>query len=194
LNSEEWRHIDYLLHITKPFYKWTVALSIIKETTIHVVFEVYNRLFTHFEQSQARLRRKKVPWKQAMLQALDAGREKLSAYYQRTEEAHGHLYAIGTILAPKYKLDFFKGPEWVGDDAEWHDVYERSLHRYLEQYSRRQPNTRSLQKCKAPMRSGSTLDSLLAEGRLKTPPQPKTGWQDELRSYLKLGMYRLLLL
>jgi hypothetical protein len=173
---------------------WTTGLSRIKETTIHGVFEVYNRLFTHFEQSQARLRRKKVPWKQAMLQALNAGREKLSAYYQRTEEVHGHLYAIGTILAPKHKLAFFKGPEWEGDDADWHNVYERSLHRYLEDYSKRQPNTVSLQKGKAPMRIGSSFESLLAKDRPKTPPQPKTGWRDELQSYLNLGAYYLFLL
>jgi hypothetical protein len=105
------------------------------------VFQVYNRLFTHFEQAQARLRRKKVPWKKAMLQALEAGSEKLSVYYKATEQAHGSLYAIGTILAPQHKLEFFAGPEWAGevDDTSlsWYDIYERSLHSHLEDYSKR---------------------------------------------------------
>jgi hypothetical protein len=43
-----------------------------------------------------------------MLAALEARREKLSVYYQLTEEAHSSLYAMGTILAPQYKLKFLK--------------------------------------------------------------------------------------
>jgi hypothetical protein len=61
LNAQEWRQVEYLLYITKPFYIWTVGLSKVKDVTIHCVFEVYNRLFGHFEDSQKRLIRKKVP-------------------------------------------------------------------------------------------------------------------------------------
>ena len=60
LSPQEWRQVEYLLCITKPFYDLTVGLSKVKDTTIHSVFEAYNRLFAHFEDSMARLRRKRV--------------------------------------------------------------------------------------------------------------------------------------
>ncbi|KAJ5683808.1 HAT dimerization [Penicillium maclennaniae] len=48
-----------------------------------------------------------VPWKVAMPEALNTGKDKLSAYYTKTEKTYGSLYAIGTILAPQHKLNFF---------------------------------------------------------------------------------------
>jgi hypothetical protein len=122
---------------------------------------VYNVLFGHFEEAQSRLSRKKVPWKQAMLRALEAGEEKLKAYYHDTEEAHGHLYAMGTILTPSYKLNYFKGEDWAGDDAKWYKEYESSLHTHLKRYYQRQPTTDTASKGKAPQRNG-TMSSLFA--------------------------------
>ena len=194
LSKSEWRQIEYLLCITKPFYKWTVGLSKIKATTIHNVFQVYNRLFTHFEQAQARLRRKKVPWKKAMLQALEAGSKKLSVYYEATEQAHGSVYAIGTILALQYKLEFFKGPEWVGeiDDStsSWHDIYESSLYSHLEDYSKRKPEKQVLEKTNLSLYSTDAMMSLFEEDQPERPPQPKASWQEELKGHLNLGTYR----
>ena len=60
LNKDEWRQIDYLLCLTKPFYKFTTVLSKTKDVTIHNVFRVYNRLFDHFDASIRQLERKKV--------------------------------------------------------------------------------------------------------------------------------------
>ena len=44
-----------------------------------------------------------------MLCALKAGEQKLATYYKDTKKAYRHLYVIGTILTPMYKLDYFKG-------------------------------------------------------------------------------------
>ncbi|KAJ5264778.1 hypothetical protein N7505_007571 [Penicillium chrysogenum] len=49
----------------------------------------------------------KVPWKQLILSSLKATQEKLSKYYAMTDSIEGDLYAIGTILAPANKLQFF---------------------------------------------------------------------------------------
>jgi hypothetical protein len=59
LNSEEWRQIDYLLCLTKPFFKYTTSLSKTKDVTIHWVFKLYNELFRHLEASITQLRRKR---------------------------------------------------------------------------------------------------------------------------------------
>ena len=55
LMKEEWRQIDYLLSITKPFFTFTTSLSRTKEVTIHSVFAIYNYLFSHLEKSEAQL-------------------------------------------------------------------------------------------------------------------------------------------
>lgn len=98
LNTEEWRQVKYLLCITQPFYKFTTGLSQTKEVTVHNIFRVYNQLFDHLEGSIQRLKKKKVPWKQAMLHALNAGQEKLRLYYSKTKEIYSNLYIISIIL------------------------------------------------------------------------------------------------
>lgn len=60
IDSDEWRQIDYLLCLTKPFFRFTTALSKTKDITIHSVFSIYNMLFDHLEASIRQLRRKKV--------------------------------------------------------------------------------------------------------------------------------------
>jgi hypothetical protein len=60
INSEEWRQIDYLLCLTKPFFDFTSVLTKTKDITIHGVFRIYNLLFEHLERSIQQLSRKKV--------------------------------------------------------------------------------------------------------------------------------------
>jgi hypothetical protein len=60
INLEEWRQIDYLLYLTKPFFDFTSVLTKTKDITIHGVFSVYNKLFDHLEHSIQQLSRKKV--------------------------------------------------------------------------------------------------------------------------------------
>ncbi|KAJ5817477.1 hypothetical protein N7447_009710 [Penicillium robsamsonii] len=77
LNNQEWRQIDYLLQITRPFFNYTTELSKTKEVTTHLIFKLYNALFNHFFEAEALLKRKRVPWKSDILKALTAGRLKL---------------------------------------------------------------------------------------------------------------------
>jgi hypothetical protein len=60
ISSEEWRQIDYLLCLTKPFFDFTTVLSKTKDITIYSVFGVYNKLFNHLKALIRQLRRKKV--------------------------------------------------------------------------------------------------------------------------------------
>lgn len=112
LGQEEWRQVDYLLTITQPFYTFTTTLSKSKDITVHTIFGIYNKLFSHLEKSMAKLARKKVNWKTVMLSALKQAKSKLSQYYSMTDQIPGDLYAIGMILAPQNKLHFFSTKEW----------------------------------------------------------------------------------
>ncbi|KAJ5117352.1 hypothetical protein N7448_010984 [Penicillium atrosanguineum] len=139
LDKEEWRQIEYLLCITEPFFKFTTALSKSKDITVHLIFGVYNKLFTHLEASEKQLVRKKLPWKQAMLQALQAARKKLSEYYTATDdEAYGDMYAIATILAPSKKLRFFTTRDWRGEIdyvQRYRDCLEKEFWRYKQRFA-----------------------------------------------------------
>jgi len=53
-----------------------------------------------------------------MLKALGAGKDKLKDYYSKTTELHSNLYAVSTILAPEYKLQFFNGRAWSENNFE----------------------------------------------------------------------------
>jgi hypothetical protein len=92
-------------------FKFTTALSKTQDVTIHSIFGIYNRLFDHLDQSIARLRPKRVPWKQLMLNALKAGKQKLGDYYAETDNIPNDLFAIATVIAPQNKFQFFKAKE-----------------------------------------------------------------------------------
>jgi hypothetical protein len=47
LNDNQWRQVDYLLCLTKPFFDYTLALSKTRDVTSHLVFQIYNLLFEH---------------------------------------------------------------------------------------------------------------------------------------------------
>jgi hypothetical protein len=185
LNADEWRQIDYLLCITQPFYKWTTGLSKTKDITIHNIFRIYNLLFDHLERSIRQLRRKKVAWKQAMLRALIAGKEKLSVYYAKTEQVHGDLYAIGTILAPQHKLQFFTSQEWGGKDNEWQTRYRKSLEDLIEQYKQEASDIQIQSQPKSLQYDKGIIEEMFEEEEAKDIDQSF----DELTRYLNTGSY-----
>ena len=159
LDQEEWRQIEYLLWITQPFFKFTTVLSQTKDVTFHAVFSIYNKLFDHLEASIRQLQRKKVPWKKLMLSALHAAKDKLSSYYGETDNAYGDLFAIGTILAPQNKLQFFNDKDWGSDLCE---KYRQSFETYAEPYKERLSTTRSSPQASSSGAQTSKIDALFA--------------------------------
>lgn len=184
LNKEEWRQIDYLLCLTEPFYKFTTVLSKTKDVTIHNVFRVYNRLFDHFDASIRQLKRKKVAWKKEMLRGLNAGRAKLSEYYTKTDDMHRNLFAIGTILAPQHKLQFFSSREW-GNDPEWCARYKADLEEFMEPYQQRLSKTQL--PVNPPQPKTSDMEDLFTDG-ISTNVTANPGFDEELTQYLESGM------
>ena len=140
LDQEEWRQIEYLLLITKPFFDFTNVLSKTRDVTVHHVFSIYNRLFNHLDDAEKKLKRKGVPWKKRMLQALAAAKEKLNKYYSATDsEPYGIVYAIATILCPSKKLRYFNNKDWRGENEKGEKVdfmktYRDALQKEFERY------------------------------------------------------------
>jgi hypothetical protein len=183
LNQDEWRQIEYLLWITEPFFKFTTALSKTKDITVHLIFGIYNKLFDHLEKSTRQLQRKKIPWKKVMLAALSAAKDKLSQYYSQTDHIRGDLFAIGTILAPQHKLQFFNGKDW---DTSYRNQYRQSLERYLEPYKERVSANQT-----SPQGSSSISQSLDIQLEMMLEPASVSieNQNDELKRYLESGKF-----
>ncbi|KAJ5982337.1 hypothetical protein N7451_012437 [Penicillium sp. IBT 35674x] len=142
LSAEGWRQIDYVLCILQPFFAFTILICQTKHLSIHHVFNIYNRLFDHPERSMRKLRRSKVSWKQLMLSSLEAAKDKLSEYYGMTDDVEGDLYAIGTILNPSNKMEFFSTSDWPPDNTgkDYEREYRESLQTLFKRYSLRVPS------------------------------------------------------
>lgn len=91
----------------------------------------------------SQLRRKKVHWKQMMLSSLEAAKEKLVKYYSMTDDIEGNLYAIGTILAPSNKMEFFSTSDWDPDPKtrkDYRKEYRESFQSLFESYRQNTPS------------------------------------------------------
>lgn len=156
----EWRQIDYLVHLTRPFFKFTMALMKTKDVTIHSVFLVYRKLLEHIERSNRKLRKKTTPWKRDMYGAMLMAKQKLRDYYEKTYRDHGFLYGTATLLAPQYKLCAFDDTEYshcIGETSKRYCEYLRSS---FAQYQQRNPEMlfRAVQR---PSLHASELERLL---------------------------------
>ncbi|KAJ5764738.1 hypothetical protein N7520_004297 [Penicillium odoratum] len=136
LDQEEWRQIEYLLLLTKPFFDFTNMLSKTKDVTTHNIYSIYNKLFSHLDEAESKLKNKGVVWKKHMLEALQTAKRKLSKYYTATDyESYGDVYALATILCPSKKLRYFASSDWQGEINyvdHYHGVLKREFDRYKE--------------------------------------------------------------
>ncbi|OQD70007.1 hypothetical protein PENANT_c279G03623, partial [Penicillium antarcticum] len=155
IQDDEWRQVDYLLCITKPFFAYTTQLSKTRDVTAHYVFKIYNKLFEHLECSMKQLR---------------PGRLKLDEYYSQTDNIRGYIYAISTMLAPVNKFKFFLTNDW---DQKWRDTYRSSFQEALIPYQEQlSALDQSLDGSQMIARLGSKLDTMLdrsnAQGSIAT--------------------------
>jgi hypothetical protein len=119
-----------------------------------------------------------------MLTALHAAKAKLSHYYAMTDNIHGDLYAIGTIIVPQYKLQFFSTKDWDEPGQDWRGQYRQSLEDGLKPYRKRILDTYPLSKAASPVRAQDELDLVCDAEDFE---QTLTGEQDELKQYLESG-------
>ena len=143
LDQEGWRQVEYLLLIMKPFFDFTNVLSKTRDVTVHHVFSIYNKLFNHLDDAEKKLKRKAVPWKKRMLQALRAAKKKLSKYYTETDtKPYGSVYAMATILCPSKKLRYFDNADWrgtnkKGETVDFMKTYQEVLRKEFQRYQQR---------------------------------------------------------
>jgi hypothetical protein len=122
-----------------------------------------------------------------MLSSLEAAKDKLSKYYGMTDDVEGDLYAIGTILDPSNKMEFFSTSDWAPDHTgkNYKKEYRESLQSLFERYSRRIPSDMTQSDSRL-----STTKSALERACMRDLSKPSTGPQhDELTRYLQSGKW-----
>ncbi len=85
LSHTEWSQMKYLINLIKLFCVFTKRINQFKLFIIHQMFEIYDKLFDHFDWARFKLSRKKVLWKRIMLEDLIATNAKLRQYYSKTQ-------------------------------------------------------------------------------------------------------------
>lgn len=192
LDEEEWRQVEYLLLITKPFFDFTNVLSKTKDITVQHVFSIYNKLFNHLDAVERKLKRKTVPWKKGMLQALQAAKKKLSKYYTATDhESYGTVYAIATILCPSKKLRYFVSPDWRGKNEQGEEIdymkyYREILQKEFKNYQ--QQVNKEVEPRHIPVSRNSAEDELEELCESQTALQAEVDQpEDEITRYLAKG-------
>jgi hypothetical protein len=177
LSSDEWRQVDYLITILQPFFQFTEAISVSKDVTIYIVFSVYNKLFGHIESSIRKLQQKKIGWKQKMLAALNSSMDKLREYYTLTcNKELGELYAIGTILSPQNKLQYFQTKDWKDQKIDYAALYRESLNDWIKPYWLSETQQPPLQIQKST--HSNMLSLLLSENQTEMPAPTVQGEVD----------------
>jgi hypothetical protein len=126
-----------------------------------------------------------------MLSSLEAAQEKLSKYYAMTDSIEGDLYAIGTILAPANKLQFFSTKDWESDNPEkdYKKIYCESLESFFASYDEKRPEERLQSDARVSMMTMTDADLLFENSQASLPPQ-----QNELTWYLESRTCSLILL
>jgi hypothetical protein len=192
LDQEEWRQVEYLLLITKPFFDFTNVLSKTRDVTVHHVFSIYNRLFSHLDDAEKKLKRKAVPWKKRMLQALRAAKKKLSKYYAAVDtESYGTVYAIATILCPSKKLRYFDNEDWRGENRKGEKVdfmkhYQEVLQNEFKRYQQQVIPEIQPPEVQAPMDTAENELELLCESQTALQAEVDQP-EDEITRYLAKG-------
>ena len=97
------------------------------------MFEIYNKLFDPLDQARVRLSRKRVSWKRALLNGIEAASTKLRQYYSKTQGSLGYLYGKAALLSPNKKDLIIKGPNWDAPYGESRGLHLQSnlLHHML---------------------------------------------------------------
>ncbi len=136
LDGTEWKKVEYLVKLMKPYAMHGATLSAAVQPTIDMVYEKYNSIFDHLDAKKNKLQLKQQAWKKQLLPALEAARSKLSFYYAMTKGELGEMYNIGNMLNPSQKNSIYCRREW---EPESYAKLTKAFVAYFQQHYSAQP-------------------------------------------------------
>ena len=186
-NLTQWKQIEYLLDITRPFMIYTNAIGKTRGPTIHNAFETYDHLFDHIEKSTDRLEPKQHKWKSALYDGLWAARDKIEKYYSRTTNTrHGNIYACAALLDPSKKTTAFDSRSFTSEEREH---YVQVLRLLVDDRSKKGQQVESRPKSDQPIRTHSALAKVLNKKRKRSHLQEGEDEDSEVTRYLREGKF-----
>ncbi len=111
-NSEEWKHVQYLVELLKSFAIFTDLLEHNHELNINSIYIVYDVLFFHIEDHMIALKRKQRSWKRSLLKVLMQAQIKLFEYYANVSHDRKLMYNLENIIDSHQKLDLYDRSTW----------------------------------------------------------------------------------
>jgi hypothetical protein len=138
LTNTDWKKLKYLIILLHPFAIYTNLIGSTKDTTINHTWNIYNRLFSHLEETKATLSKKNTtenPWIHEFFAPINAGFDMLKRYYTSTGGIVESQYAIAGILDPSQKLDMFKTNDWKAyDKKRYETIFVKHWDTYYKEY------------------------------------------------------------
>lgn len=110
MKDEEWKQVEALLDVLKPFEQLTQAIGTTLGVSVHEVFRLYNWLFDQIE-SSIKHWKAQIPhclYAEELVRALRAARNKLDYYYAKTDNERGVFYNLATLLDPLKKQSLYE--------------------------------------------------------------------------------------
>jgi hypothetical protein len=196
LSDSEWKKIQYLVDIVRPFNFFTTNIGRTKSITLPYALSIYNILFERLTESRRRLQTKLIasPWVEELIAGIDATEAKLDKYYYKVYTNLGSLYGIGALLNPKLKAESFNQDYcWLDFNAQpWDVVFEQQLQSlYTRDYTHQdQQNTDRLQALRH--QNKDPLAALLEINRLSRDIQsdnPETINTEEVSEWLAMSKF-----
>lgn len=142
IQEEEWEQIEALMHLLKPYYTWTEALSKTTGVAVNYAWSCYHALHNHLDEVKTNLSTDRVlfqGWRRELAGAVEAARAKLAGYYSRTTDGGRRIFNLACILDPRQKLEpWHSSDSWEDDyrsqyENEFRDEYGR-VYRHYEQH------------------------------------------------------------
>ncbi len=112
LNSEEWKHVWYLVELLKSFAIFTDLLEHNHELNINSIYIVYDVLFFYIKDYMTALKRKQHSWKHSLLKVLTQARIKLFEYYANVSYNRKLMYNLKNIIDSHQKLNLYNQSTW----------------------------------------------------------------------------------
>jgi hypothetical protein len=125
ISTQEWKHITYLIDVTRQFSFWTSNIGRASGARLGFVLPGYDELFEALEECTRRLKPLQDPWIPKLLKAIDKAVQKLDKYYSKSCKGIGSFYAFGAILSPRLKMEVFN-PDycWLNPNKNWQGHFE----------------------------------------------------------------------
>ena len=130
----KWKHVMYMIALLYSFHVCTKHFSTTKNFTVHQAWQIYNKLFQHFENQYAETEQK-IEWKNMITISIDVTQDKFKKYYKDMNEKKNILYAVTAVLNSCFWMNVYKLKHWTrNEQATYQQLIFQFYVKHYKQY------------------------------------------------------------